>query len=92
MHERTAKLANHETAIAVLQRLNEIGAINLDIIVNRGHEIGSILSDVGIDDWDHGICYKNYIRVFYRGEIDTPITSLSDVVVAVKELGIQTRA
>jgi hypothetical protein len=74
----------------VLQRLNDLGAINLEVIVNRGEEIGSILSGVGIDDWDHGICYKHYIRVFYRGEISTPVTSLNDVVVAVKELGLRT--
>jgi len=83
------QLANNETAFKVLQRLNEIGAINLDVIVNRGEEVGSILSDVGIDDWDHGICYKFYIRVFYRGEFTGPTTSLTDVVAAVKQLGIQ---
>lgn len=88
MHERHS-LGNHETATRVLRQLHEIGAINLDVIVNRGQEVGSILSDVGIDDWDHGICYKFYIRVFHRGDIGAPQTSLSDVVIAVKELGIE---
>jgi hypothetical protein len=83
------QLAKSETAIKVLQQLNEIGAINLDVIVNRGEEVGSILSDVGLDDWDYGICYKHYIRVFYRGEFTAPETSLTDVVSAVKQLGIQ---
>ena len=88
MHQKTASLASHETAVTVLRRLHEIGAINLDVIVNSGEQVGSILADVGIDDWDLGICYKHYIRVFWRGPFEAPTASLHETARAIQELQV----
>jgi hypothetical protein len=60
--ERTAHAAD------VLRRLDEIGAIKLDVLASKSSEILDI-AGVSLDD-DRGICYPFYIRVGPRGDID----------------------
>jgi hypothetical protein len=50
-----------DRAAAVLGRLHELGAINLDVLLERSDEVLKAVGD--FDDGDHGICYPFYIHV-----------------------------
>lgn len=76
-------------AAEVLRRLDSIGAIKLDVLVAKAAEIQAIVgSSVADDIDDHGICYRFYIRIGPRRDLD-----LVSVAAQVQELGFNlTRA
>jgi hypothetical protein len=68
-------------AAEVLRRLDEIGAIKLEVLVAKAAEIQGI-SGARLDDDDHGICYPFYIRIGPRADLD-----LVSVAAQVQQLG-----
>jgi hypothetical protein len=56
-------------AAEVLRRLDEIGAIKLDVLTTKASEVLGA-AGVSLDDDDHGICYPFYIRIGPRSDID----------------------
>ncbi|MFN7995723.1 MAG: hypothetical protein U0Q18_19085 [Bryobacteraceae bacterium] len=70
-------------AAEVLRRLDEIGAIKLDVLASKAAEIQSV-AGVAIDDDDHGICYPFYIRIGPRHDVD-----LVSVAAQLKQLGFE---
>jgi len=70
-------------AAEVLRRLDEIGAIKLDVLTSKAAEIQSV-SGVALDDDDHGICYPFYIHLGPRHDID-----LVSVAGQLKQLGFE---
>jgi hypothetical protein len=70
-------------AAEVLRRLDEIGAIKLDVLASKASEIQGI-SGVSLDDDDHGICYPFYIRIGPRHDLD-----LVSVASQLNQLGFQ---
>jgi hypothetical protein len=75
-------------AAAVLRKLDEIGAIKLDVLLAKSSEI-SVIAGVSLDDDDgHQMCYPNYIRIGPRSDID-----IVSVAAQLKQLGFNlTRA
>jgi hypothetical protein len=71
-------------ATEVLRRLDEIGAIKLDVLASKASDILSIAGVSIDDDGDHGICYPFYIRIGPRHDID-----LVSVASQLKELGFE---
>ena len=63
-------------AVEVLRRLNDLGAINLDVMISKAAEIRAITGGGGAssaaDDLnpEDKICYRFYIRVGPPKEID----------------------
>lgn len=49
----------------VLSRLNDIGAINLDVLVSKSAEVKNIVGLAGLEP-DDLICYPFYIRGYVR--------------------------
>jgi|SRR5580765_5832259 len=78
--ERMEKDRNVHAA-EVLRRLDEIGAIKLDVLAAKASEIQSV-AGISLDDDDHGICYPFYIRIGPRQDID-----LVSVAAQLKQLG-----
>jgi len=76
------KTRNAQAAEA-LRRLDEMGAINLGVMVSKTSEIRGA-AGVGLDDDDHRICYPFYIRLGPRDEID-----IVSVAGQLKELGFE---
>lgn len=72
-------------AAEVLRRLDEIGAIKLDVLASKAAEIQSV-AGVSLDDDDHGICYPFYLRLGPRSDID-----LVSVASQLKQLGFELR-
>lgn len=72
-------------AAEVLRRLDQIGAIKLDVLVSKASEIQGI-AGVALEDDDHGICYPFYIRIGPRHDID-----LVSVASQLKQLGFEVR-
>jgi|SwirhisoilCB3_FD_contig_21_42181930_length_332_multi_7_in_0_out_0_1 hypothetical protein len=70
-------------AAEVLRRLDEIGAIKLDVLAAKASEIQSI-TGMNPDDDDHGICYRFYIRVGPPRDVD-----LVSVASQLKQLGFE---
>ncbi len=68
-------------AAEVLRRLDEIGAIKLDVLASKASEIQGV-AGISLDDEDHGICYPFYIRIGPRRDID-----LVSVASQLKQLG-----
>ena len=73
MENQEAKAAYRHTdrnvqAVEVLRRLDEIGAIKLDVLLERSAEIKSVLASVDVEPGD--ICYPFYIRIGPRFDID----------------------
>ena len=68
-------------AAEVLRRLDEMGAIKLDVLASKASEIQGV-AGVSLDDDDHGICYPFYIRIGPRRDID-----LVSVASQLKQLG-----
>ncbi len=75
---QTAKLSNRNgRAVEVLRRLNDIGAINLEVMISKADEIRAVTRGGGgasgaafeLDPED-GICYPFYIKVGPRLDID----------------------
>jgi hypothetical protein len=60
-------------AVDVLRRLNDIGAINLDVLVSKATEVNSIAGSGGgaaLIDPEDRICYPYYIHIGPRHEFD----------------------
>lgn len=70
-------------AAEVLRRLDEIGAIKLDVLAAKASEIQSV-AGVSLDDDDHGICYRSYIHIGPRHDLD-----LVSVASQLKQLGFE---
>ena len=56
-------------AAGVLRRLEDLGAVKLNVLVSKSAEIGSIVGAT-FDDDGYQICYPNYIHVGPRQDID----------------------
>jgi hypothetical protein len=70
-------------ATEVLRRLDAIGAIKLDVLVEKAAEIRAAVGSSAADDWeDHEICYKFYIRIGPPRDLD-----LVSVAAQLRELG-----
>jgi len=87
--QATAAKRSNTEAIEVLRKLNDLGAINLQVLISKASEIkqisggGSATLD---DDPEHRICYKHYIKIGPRDEID-----LVSVAAELKGLGFEVR-
>jgi len=68
-------------AAEVLRRLDEIGAIKLDVLAAKASEIQSI-AKTSLDDDDANMCYPFFVRIGPREEID-----LVSVAAQLKQLG-----
>jgi hypothetical protein len=87
-------LTRNKRAVEVLRRLDEIGAIKLDVLLSKSAEIKEIVSAGGssggsaaaFEDWDR-ICYPFIIRIGPRGDFD-----LVSVANELKQLGFQVTA
>jgi hypothetical protein len=75
--ERTAHAAE------VLRRLDELGAVKVNVLVAKSAEIGGIVG-ASFDDDGYQICYPNYIHVGPRQDID-----LVSVANQLRELGLE---
>jgi len=86
-----AKLTSRNTeAVEVLRKLNDLGAINLDVLISKAAEIKAITGGGATasfdDDPEHRICYKHYIKIGPRDEID-----LVSVAAELKGLGFEVK-
>ena len=68
--------ARSASAVQVLRRLDEIGAIKLDVLLSKSAEIKDIVAGGGggaggamLEEWDR-ICYPFVIRIGPRDEFD----------------------
>lgn len=86
-----AKRANTQ-AIEVLRKLNDLGAINLQVLLSKADQIKAISGGGGsgaaleLDDPETRICYKHYIKIGPRDEID-----LVSVAAELKGLGFEVK-
>ena len=71
-------------AAEVLRRLDEIGAIKLDVLASKASEIQRT-AGVALDDGDN-ICYPFYVRIGPRRDID-----LVSVAGQLQQLGFELR-
>ena len=87
--------ARSANAVQILRRLNDIGAIKLDVLLSKSAEIKDIVSAGGgggggglasLDEWDR-ICYPFVIRLGPRGDIDL-VTVVNDL----RQLGFEVKA
>ena len=74
METATARTKDRAHAVDVLRRLNDIGAINLDVMIAKADEIkalsgggGSAASELEPED---RICYRFYIKFGPRLDVD----------------------
>jgi len=82
-HDKKSGSCNAHAAEA-LRRLDEIGAIKLDVLVSKSAEILGI-AGVSLDDDDGWrICYPNYIHIGPSQDID-----LVSVATQFRELGFE---
>ena len=81
-------------AVEVLRRLDQIGAIKLEVMLTKSAEIKEIIGvgggtgggQVAFDDWER-ICYPFIIRIGPRGDLD-----LVSVANELKQLGFEVKA
>jgi len=88
--------SRNKAAVDVLRRLDELGAIKLDVLLEKSVEINKIITAAGgsggggglamIDEWER-ICYPFVIRIGPRSELD-----LVSVAAELKQLGFDVRA
>src|SRR5688572_25310504 len=85
----------NRAAVDVLRRLDELGAIKLDVLLEKSVEINKIITaaangggggGVMLDEWER-ICYPFVIRIGPRSEFD-----LVSVAAELKQLGFDVRA
>ena len=86
-----AKRSSNAQAIEVLRKLNDLGAINLQVLVSKAAEIraiggGGSGAALELDDPEFRICYKHYIKIGPRDEID-----LVSVAAELKGLGFEVK-
>lgn len=88
--QTTALGARNTQATQVLRRLDEIGALKLDVLLAKASEIQGI---AGLDDDDRGICYPFYVRIGPRADLDliSVAAQLRDLGFDLKRVGQQVR-
>jgi hypothetical protein len=95
MESQNVKLADRNVrAVETLRRLDELGAIKLDVLLSKSAEIKNIVNaggggggaGVALDDWER-ICYPFIIRIGPRDEFD-----LVSVASELSQLGFDVRA
>ena len=86
----TSGISRNADAVKVLRRLNDIGAIKLDVLLSKSAEIKDIVASGGggggsamLEEWDR-ICYPFYIRIGPRHDLD-----LVTVVDELRQLGFE---
>ena len=74
--EKESKISRGASAVHLLKRLDEIGAIKLDVLLSKSAEIKDVVAAGGggssvaeLDEWDR-ICYPFVIRIGPRDEFD----------------------
>jgi hypothetical protein len=84
--------ARSGNAVQILRRLNDIGAIKLDVLLSKSAEIKEIVSagsaggGVSFDEEENRICYPYVIRIGPRGDLD-----LVSVVADLRQLGFEVK-
>lgn len=81
--------SRNSDAVKTLRRLDDIGAIKLDVLLSKSAEIKDIVAGGGggigsgamLEEWDR-ICYPFYIRIGPRHDADL-VTVVNDL----KQLG-----
>jgi hypothetical protein len=97
MESQNAKLAERNVrAVETLRRLDELGAIKLDVLLSKSAEIKNVVNAglaggggggvAALDEWDR-ICYPFIIRVGPRDEFD-----LVSVANELNQLGFDVKA
>ena len=86
--------ANRNSAVQLLRRLDDVGAIKLDVLLSRSAEIKDIVSagsgggagSVALDEWEN-ICYPFVIRIGPRHDFDlvTVVNELNQLGFDVKQ-------
>lgn len=71
-------------AAEVLRKLDEMGAIKLDVLASKASEIIGAVGSVPDDDGTYRICYPFYIHIGPRADLD-----LVAVAAQVKQLGFE---
>lgn len=87
------KRSRNASAVQLLRRLDDLGAIKLDVLLSKSAEIKEIVSAgsggsgaaVELDEWDR-ICYPFVIRIGPRDEFD-----LVTVVNELRQLGFDVK-
>jgi hypothetical protein len=85
------KRSRNAGAVQVLRRLDDIGAIKLDVLLSKSAEIRQVATAAGgggagsvaLDEWEN-ICYPFVIRIGPRHDFD-----LVTVVDELKQLGFE---
>lgn len=93
MDSQDLKTSRNVKAVQLLRRLDDIGAIKLDVLLSKSAEIKEIVSAGGggggavaeLDEWER-ICYPFVIRIGQRHDFD-----LVTVVDELKQLGFDVR-
>jgi hypothetical protein len=92
MDSQDPKANRSASAVQVLRRLNDIGAIKLDVLLSKSAEIKDIVAAGGggssvaeIDEWDR-MCYPFVIRIGPRLDYD-----LVSVVADLRQLGFEVK-
>jgi hypothetical protein len=95
MDSEDLKGRRHVSAVQLLRRLDDIGAINLDVLLSKSAEIKEVVTAAGggsgaggvaeLDEWDR-ICYPFVIRIGPRLDFD-----LESVANELKQLGFEVK-
>ena len=92
--DASSQINRNKSAVDVLRRLDEIGAIKLDVLLSKSAEIRQIVAGAGgsgagsvaeLDDWEK-ICYPFVIRIGPRHDLD-----LVSVANELQQLGFEVR-
>jgi hypothetical protein len=94
MEPQDLKASRSTNAVQLLRRLDDIGAIKLDVLLSKSAEIKDIVSAAGgggsgiaeLDEWDR-ICYPFVIRIGPRRDFE-----LVTVVDELRNLGFDVKA
>ena len=93
MDSQDFKASRSSSAVQLLRRLDDIGAIKLDVLLSRSAEIKDIVTSAGggsgiaeLDEWDR-ICYPFVIRIGPRRDFE-----LVTVVDELRNLGFDVKA
>lgn len=94
MESEDIRKSRNVSAVQLLRRLDDIGAIKLDVLLSRSAEIKEIVTAAGggggggsalLEEWDR-ICYPFVIRIGPRHDFD-----LVTVVNELEQLGFDVR-
>ena len=94
MEPQDFKATRSASAVQLLRRLDDIGAIKLDVLLSKSAEVKEIVAATGgggsgiaeLDEWDR-ICYPFVIRIGPRRDFD-----LVTVVDELRNLGFDVKA